>query len=307
MGPQTVVAAAVVDGDLDPHRPLAGAQLDRGVHLVGDLADAAIEALAARGPRYGGDDQHAGPHRSALQHRHVDADRARRRARRRRAGTSCRCRRRLRRRPAGRTAACRRPRTCRRRGRSATVTWPLARGRPGSDPSSPSVTVTGAAAGGVAGRPARQPRPGPRRPRPGTATCGCCRTLSTSSPVSSTSAMADRTSAVTIWPVPSRRLATSTEPSGVSSEKAEPGDPVDLLGGGQDDGGGPAVQHRVGGRARSSCVPAGASVPGRVARRRRHGGRAVGLTTTGPSWSTRAARWATARSASPSAMSAASL
>src|SRR5690606_15888904 len=73
VGPQPVVAAAVVEGHLDPHGPLAGPQLEPGADLVGHGADPAVEALAGGRPRVAGHDLDPGPERAPLVH--VDLDR----------------------------------------------------------------------------------------------------------------------------------------------------------------------------------------------------------------------------------------
>jgi hypothetical protein len=103
-------------------------------------------------------------------------------------------------------------------------------------------------------------------------------------------------------------LATSTVPSSSSTAKAEMvGTQSTSWAAGTTMAGGPAWSTARPSWARTRWVPGGVSVPGTTTRTMPPRGRDVGFTTTGPSWSTRAASAAVARVARPSAMSAASL
>ena len=80
VGAQPVVAHAVVELDVHPQEPLAGAQLERGHDLGGDAFVAAracttrSSPIARAGQRYVAVDHDPGPHRTRLGHGRPSTD-----------------------------------------------------------------------------------------------------------------------------------------------------------------------------------------------------------------------------------------
>ena len=285
MGPQPVVAGGVVEPDVDPHRPLAGPQLQRGADLVPTRAPTRRARPSSGGPAVAGRHRHPGPQPGPAPPRSPPPGRAGRRACRRWAGTSCRCRRSRRRRPAGRARRGRRARTCR-RGVDPTVTSPLA-----STGRSSALDGHRCDPAGVAGRPRRPAEARRRRPPAPAPVTGsglahhqAQGALGSGRRASSAAARPRRSPALRCpaarWrpapcrPRPRPRTAVMVGPSTSSR------------GGHHDARAARACSTaRAGLGPRAPGRPRGASVPGHdAARRPRSGAGPVGLTTTGPSW-----------------------